>query len=160
MYRGVSVLYFNAPLSDIPIFSKISEPQVKPTKWPTVLFTTIVFQDQPQGYILLHFLKLVSVLSLSKMLVEFFLTGIFYHVWEKFQVYVVRILRKYIGHKSRHFYSYSVPYSKMQAELTAEVVGENYDLLYQNSFRKYEDHLELQVIYILYDLQWLVKFCK
>ena len=60
-----------------------------------------------------------------------------------FKIYVVRILRKYIGHKSRHLYSYSVPYSKLQAEFTAEGVGENYDLLYQNSFRKCEDHLEL-----------------
>ena len=32
--------------------------------------------------------------------------------------------------------------------------GENYDLLYQNSVRKYEDDLEQQVIYVLYDLQF------
>ena len=30
--------------------------------------------------------------------------------------------------------------------------GENFDLLYQNSIRKYEDDLERRVIYILYDL--------
>ena len=30
--------------------------------------------------------------------------------------------------------------------------GENYDLLYQNSIRKYEDDLEHLFIYILYDL--------
>ena len=30
--------------------------------------------------------------------------------------------------------------------------GEKCDLLYQNSIRKYEDDLEHQVIYILYDL--------
>ena len=29
---------------------------------------------------------------------------------------------------------------------------ENYDLLYQNSIRKYEDDFEHLVIYILYDL--------
>ena len=43
----------------------------------------------------------------------------------------------------------AVPYSKLQAEFfenlfppTAERGGENYDLLYQNSIRKYEDDLE------------------
>ena len=35
---------------------------------------------------------------------------------------------------------------------TAERDGRNYDLLYQNSIRKYEDDLEHQVIYILHDL--------
>ena len=42
-----------------------------------------------------------------------------------------------------------VTHSKLQAELfenlfpsTAERGGENYDLLYQNSIRKYEDDLE------------------
>ena len=52
-----------------------------------------------------------------------------------------------------------VAHSKLQAELfgnllpsTAEMVGENYDLLYQNLIRKYEDDLEHQVIYILFDL--------
>ena len=30
--------------------------------------------------------------------------------------------------------------------------GENYDLLYQNSVRKYKDDLEHWVIYILYNL--------
>ena len=37
---------------------------------------------------------------------------------------------------------------------TAERGGENYDLLYQNSVGKYEDDLEHQVFYILYDLQF------
>ena len=32
---------------------------------------------------------------------------------------------------------------------TAERGGENYDLVYQNSIRKYEDNLEHLVIYIL-----------
>ena len=33
-----------------------------------------------------------------------------------------------------------------------ERVGENYDLLYQNSVRKYEGDLEHWAIYILHDL--------
>ena len=43
----------------------------------------------------------------------------------------------------------AVPHSKLQAEFfenlfppTAERGGENYDLLYQNSIREYEDDLE------------------
>ena len=37
---------------------------------------------------------------------------------------------------------------------TAEISGRNYDFLYQNSVRKYEDDLEHEVFYILYDLQF------
>ena len=43
----------------------------------------------------------------------------------------------------QHFLKICFPQDKMG--------GENYDLLYQNSIRKYEDDLK-QVIYILYDL--------
>ena len=50
-----------------------------------------------------------------------------------------------------------LPQSNLQAEFfenlfppTVEKGGENYDLLYQNSIRKYEDDLEHWVIYILY----------
>ena len=52
-----------------------------------------------------------------------------------------------------------VLHSKRQAKFfenlfppTAERSGENYDLLYQNSIRKYEDDLEHYVVQILYDL--------
>ena len=51
-----------------------------------------------------------------------------------------------------------VPQSKLQEVFvnlfpsTAQRGGENYDLLYQDSVRKYEDDLEDEVIYILYDL--------
>ena len=46
---------------------------------------------------------------------------------------------------------------------TAKRGGGNYNLLYQNSVRKYEDDLEHLVFYILYDLQffqmwWLYSF--
>ena len=48
---------------------------------------------------------------------------------------------------------------------TAERGGGNYELLYQNSVRKYEDNLEHSVSYVLYDLQyfqmwWLYSFVK
>ena len=52
-----------------------------------------------------------------------------------------------------------VPHSKLQAEFfenlfppTAERSGENYDLLYQNSIRKYVDDLEHEFFKILCDL--------
>ena len=51
-----------------------------------------------------------------------------------------------------------VPHSKLQADFLkicfpqAKRDGENYDSLYQNSIRKYEDDLEHYFIYILYDL--------
>ena len=52
-----------------------------------------------------------------------------------------------------------VPQWKLQEEVfvnlfpsTAQRGGENYNLLYQDSVRKYEDDLEDEVIHILYDL--------
>ena len=98
------------------------------------------------------------------MLVEFSLTFILHHVWKKFQIYGAHIPRKYID--SRHFYSCPsplktppkfLPSRPRQKEIThspwqhsfenllpptAERGGRNYDLLYQNSVRKYEDDLE------------------
>ena len=69
------------------------------------------------------------------MLAEFCLTCIFHHVWEN-------CLNLWCSH-------YGVLDSKLQAEFfenlfppTVESGGGNYDLLYQNSIRKYEDPLE------------------
>ena len=45
-------------------------------------------------------------------------------------------------------------HSKICSPPTAEKDGGNYDLLYQNSVRKYEDDLEHQVFYILCNLQF------
>ena len=76
------------------------------------------------------------------MLVEFSLTCIFHHVWEKFLKFMVFTFLSI-------FTIAPVPHSKLQAEFfenlfppTAERGGENYDLLYQNSIRKYEGDLE------------------
>ena len=88
---------------------------------------------------------------------------------KNFLIYGVHVLRKCID--SRHFYSCpSPPLSRPgQTEIThslrqhsfkylflptAERGEGNYDLLYQNSVRKNEDELELQVFYILYYLQF------
>ena len=48
--------------------------------------TTLALQDQSQGYILSYFFKVLRVLPLSRMLVQFSLkTCIFHHVWETFE---------------------------------------------------------------------------
>ena len=57
--------------------------------------------------------------------------------------------------KCMHFYTHSNSLLKIFKNLfppqAAERGGENYDWLYQNLIRKYEDDLEHQVIYILHD---------
>ena len=141
--------------------------------------TILVFQDQPQGYILLYFYKLLRDLSLSRILAEFSL-NLFCSVMcgKNCQIYGLHIRRKCI--ESRHFYSCPPPppppHSKLfpkflsshprQREITHSprqhffenlfppTTGRgrvNQDLLYQNLIRKYEDDLEHQIIYILYD---------
>ena len=81
------------PFSDVSS-QKYLNSQVRTNKSGyAVFFTTLVLQDQPQGYILSYFFKLLRVLHLQRMflrvlylqrmLVEFFLTCIFQHVWEK-----------------------------------------------------------------------------
>ena len=83
------------------------------------------------------------------MLVEFSLTCIFRHVWENFlfklMVFIFLENALNLGMFTHSF----VPHPKLQAEFfenlfpqTAERGGENYDLLYQSSIRKYEDDLE------------------
>ena len=101
-----------------------------------MLFTILVLQGWPQGYILSNFFKLLRVLFLSEMLVEFseytLNICIFTHapvLYSKLQVNVLRIC---------------FPQDKRG--------GGNYDLLYQSPIRKYEDDLEHMFIYILYDL--------
>ena len=62
--------------------------------------------------------------------------------------------------------NYSFPlaaFFRKSVSPTWERAGGNYDLLYQNSVRKYKDDLQDQVFYILYDLQffqmwWLYSF--
>ena len=64
-----------------------------------------------------------------------------------FSIYDVHIPRKYI--ESCSFTHAAVPDSELQVEYTLKVCffqdgkgGGRYDLLYQNSIRKYEDDLE------------------
>ena len=83
------------------------------------------------------------------MLVEFSLTCIFRHVWENFLFKLMVFIFLENALNLVMFTHSFVPHSKLQAEFfenlfpqTAERGGENYDLLYQSSIRKYEDDLE------------------
>ena len=76
---------------------------------------------------------------------------------KNFSIYVVHIPRKFI--ESMHFLR--MPRSPTQNARQNflkicfpqdEMGGGNYNFLYQNSIRKYEDDLEHEFIYILYDL--------
>ena len=77
---------------------------------------------------------------------------------EKCFIHGVHIPRQCI--EFRHFYSSPPSHSILQGKFfenlfppTAEKGGENYDLLYQNSIRQYEDDSRYHyVIYILHDL--------
>ena len=128
------------PFSDVPFFSKISQPHVTTNKMiNSVVYHLCSSQDYPQGYILSYFFKLLRALPLSRILVEFSLTCIFHHVWKKKLIYCVHILRKCTDSPLK------TPGRKCFENLfpsTAERGGENYDLLYQKSIGKYEDDLE------------------
>ena len=60
-------------------------------------------------------------------------------------IYVFFLMHQFLTQNSRYKFL-SFP----QVQITKG--GGNYDLLYQNSTRKYEDDLEHWFIYILYDL--------
>ena len=93
MYREASIFYLNAP----------------------VFWCSLVLQDQPQGYIVSYFFKLVRVLPLCKMLFEFSLFCIFHHVWErKIQFMVFKFLENALN--LCIFIHAPVPHSKLQAE--------------------------------------------
>ena len=84
---------------------------------------------------------------LSIMLAELSLTCIFQHVWENFSIYGVHIPRKCV--ESIHFYSCPSLPLKTPGRIFCKSFspedrrgGCSYDLLYQNSIRKYEDDLE------------------
>ena len=111
-----------------------------------------------QGYILSYFFTLHSALSLFRILAEVSLTCIFHHMLKQ-------LLNLWSSHSQRMnsiqiFYlilPFPTPIYRQNFMdswgTTAERGGKNYDLLYQNSIRKYEDDLQYQIIYILYDLQ-------
>ena len=85
VYRELPILYFNAPFFLMfLLFRKYLNPKIQNQQSSKQLFTSIFFQDYPQGYIFSYFFKLLKVLSFSRMLVEFSVTCIFNHVWESF----------------------------------------------------------------------------
>ena len=128
--------------------------------------TILVFQDQLQGYILLYFYNFLRALSLFRMLVEFSLIFVlFHHVWENFQFMVFTFLENllnlpphprppppqsklYPKFLSSHPRQREITHSLRQYFFknlfppTAERSVGNYDLLFRNSIRKYEDDLK------------------
>ena len=81
------------------------------------------------------------------MLAGFSLTFMFHHVWENFKFMVFTFLKNALN--LAIFANFPIPHSNLQAEFfenlfppSAETGGESYDLLSQNSVRKYEDDLE------------------
>ena len=130
------------------------------------MITTLVLQDYPQGYILSYFYKLPRALSLSPEFLLDFLSNVYIPpcVGKMFEFMEFTFLENAL---IRGSFTHAPPHSKLapnflssrprQKEithsprqhsfenlfpLTTERGGGNYDLLYQNSVRKYEDDLE------------------
>ena len=90
----------------VPSFSKISQPQVKLKKMvSSVFYNPCPSRLASRVNILSHFFKFLRSLYLSRMILEFSITCVFYYVWGKVLNFGVHIHRKCI--ESRHFYSCS-----------------------------------------------------
>ena len=85
-----------------PHFQKYLNPQVRTNKLVNSVVYHLCLSILASG-IHPYFFKLLRVLSLSRMPVQFSLTCIFHHVWEKILIYGAHI-RKWI--ESMHFYSW------------------------------------------------------
>ena len=105
--RGGSILYFNTPLFLLRPLAGYCNPQViRIETMVNNVNTTLVLQDQPQGYIFLYFYKLLRALSVFRMVVESSLKLIYSIMCgKKFQIYGVHIPRKWI---ESSFYSCSL----------------------------------------------------
>ena len=107
VYREASVFYFTHPFSDVSPFSKISKStglnqQIGKQCFLPPLSFKISLRDT-SFYISLNSLGFY----LSRMLVEFSLTCIFQHMWEKF--FNLRCSHSPKMHWIYHFYSYPSP---------------------------------------------------
>ena len=83
-------------------------------------------------------------------------------MWKKINIYGVHISKKCF--ESKHFYSWRLSPLKSPSWIFWKSVspnskrsGENYDLLYKNSMGKYEDDLEVYVIFLNV---MALQFCK
>ena len=85
VYREILNFLFQCTLFLIfPHFPKYLNSQVRTRKFvKSVFYHPCPLRLASEGYIFLYFFKLLRVLSL-RMLIEFSLTCIFQHVWEKF----------------------------------------------------------------------------
>ena len=116
-----------------------------------MLFTSLVLQDHPHGYILSCFFQILRVLSLQKDCRIFSDLYIPASVENFFQFMVFTFLENVL--EPCIFTHALVTNSKLQVEVFENLFpqrrerGGRYDLLYQNSVRKYEDDQEYQFIF-------------
>ena len=133
--RSLNLLFQHTLFLMFSLFQKYFNPQVRTNKLVNSVVYHLCLSILASG-IHPYFFKLLRVLSLSRMPVQFSLTCIFHHVWEKILIYGAHI-RKWIG--SMHFYSW--PSSQLKTPHTIfwksvspkgqeQMCGENYDLLY------------------------------
>ena len=127
------------------------------------MITTFVLQDYPQGYILSYFYKPPRAISLARMLVEFlsnfppcvgkiikFMELTFLEnplIWGIFTRTTrhSKLAPKFLPSRPRQKKITHFPRQQSFENLFPLIIergGGNYDLLYQNSVRKYEDGLK------------------
>ena len=95
---GASILYLNTPLFLLCPLPGYCNPQViRIETMVNSVNTTLVLQDQPQGYIFLYFYKLLRALSVFRMVVESSLKLVYSIMCgKKFRIYGVHFPRKCI----------------------------------------------------------------
>ena len=151
------------PLPDVPFFQKYLKPQLKTKKLVNSVVYHPCLSRLAWGIYPFIFFKLLRVLSLSKILVEFSLTCTFHHVWENFfSLWCWKCI------ETLHFYSCTshplkTPdriFWKCVSPKTKGVDGGNYDLLYQNSIRKNEDDFLYFVWSIIFLNMMALQFCE
>ena len=100
--RSLNLLFQHTLFLMFSLFQKYFNPQVRTNKLVNSVVYHLCLPILASG-IHPYFFKLLRVLSLSRMPVQFSLTCVFHHVWEKILIYGAHI-RKWI--ESMHFYSW------------------------------------------------------
>ena len=181
MCRGASILYFNSPFPVTPYFLRISQPsgQQKTGKQKQCQYLPLIFKIRLKDMSLHISINSLEIYIPPECL-QNYLSNLYILQWQEKMVFIpiygVYILKKCV--ESEYFYSCPLPQSRLSSKVlsspslrareithclrqrffeslfpqTAEKSGRKFDLLCQNSVRKYEGDLKHQVIYILYDL--------
>ena len=140
MQTSLNLLFQHTLFLVFPHFQKYLKPQARTNKLVIKVFYHPCHSKLASGIHLSYFFKLLRVLSLKNTCWSANMCG------KHFSIYGVHIPRKCI--ESVHFYSCPSPPLKTpgrifwkSVSLKTEEVGGSYDLLCQNSVRKYEDDL-------------------